>query len=308
MRRERATLFILLAAFLLTATTDGGFDVIKVNTVTAATAITVAGSNVITAATGVVGPASATDNAVCRYDGTTGKLIQDSTGVNITDTGILQVTTLAAGGNAINVMDDNGTTVDGQIYADTSGLDSVIMRSANATGGIHGLTTTAGWMGRISSIGGSTSTIGGICENISTTSGTASNTDCPLVTFSAGHVGNGIVQTITCVTDGGVGPGTATMNIQSANVTVVNTADAQGCVVTVQDTSANTIALPGLMTYIDVQVSGSGGGVTTFPDVTDVWDAPTLCSTTGLPNNGGLIAKYSDRANDLWVVLSCTTP
>ena len=31
-----------------------------------------------TVATGVVGPASATDNAIARYDGTTGKLIQDS--------------------------------------------------------------------------------------------------------------------------------------------------------------------------------------------------------------------------------------
>jgi hypothetical protein len=38
----------------------------------------------------VVGPASATDNAIARYDGTTGKLIQDSSLVTIGDTGILQ--------------------------------------------------------------------------------------------------------------------------------------------------------------------------------------------------------------------------
>ena len=44
----------------------------------------------------VVGPASATDNAVARYDGTTGKLLQDS-GVTVSDTGAMAgVTTLNA--------------------------------------------------------------------------------------------------------------------------------------------------------------------------------------------------------------------
>jgi hypothetical protein len=38
----------------------------------------------------IVGPASATDNAIARYDGTTGKLLQNS-GVVITDTGFLGV-------------------------------------------------------------------------------------------------------------------------------------------------------------------------------------------------------------------------
>lgn len=37
----------------------------------------------------VVGPASATDNAIVRYDGTTGKLVQDGVGWLITDAGIL---------------------------------------------------------------------------------------------------------------------------------------------------------------------------------------------------------------------------
>jgi hypothetical protein len=44
----------------------------------------------------VVGPASATDNAVVRFDGTTGKLIQNSTGVTITDGGVLTTTTNAS--------------------------------------------------------------------------------------------------------------------------------------------------------------------------------------------------------------------
>lgn len=45
----------------------------------------------------VVGPGSATDNEVPRYDGTTGKLIQGS-GVTIDDLGTLTVATVSAGG------------------------------------------------------------------------------------------------------------------------------------------------------------------------------------------------------------------
>lgn len=37
----------------------------------------------------VVGPASSTDNAVPRYDGTTGKLLQDGSGVTISDSGVI---------------------------------------------------------------------------------------------------------------------------------------------------------------------------------------------------------------------------
>lgn len=54
---------------------------------------TVAWVNSGTAGSGdVVGPASATDNAIARYDSTTGKLIQDSI-VTISDTGVVSHTT-----------------------------------------------------------------------------------------------------------------------------------------------------------------------------------------------------------------------
>lgn len=37
----------------------------------------------------VVGPASATDKAIARYNGTTGKLIQDSPGTKVQDSGAI---------------------------------------------------------------------------------------------------------------------------------------------------------------------------------------------------------------------------
>lgn len=61
----------------------------------------------------VVGPASATDNAIARYDGTTGKLIQNS-GVTISDADVvdgatqINVDNLRLDGNTISSTDTNG--------------------------------------------------------------------------------------------------------------------------------------------------------------------------------------------------------
>lgn len=61
----------------------------------------------ISAASGdVVGPASATDNAVARYDATTGKLLQNSL-VTISDAGIVQIS--PTGTNGLNIGTSNGT-------------------------------------------------------------------------------------------------------------------------------------------------------------------------------------------------------
>jgi len=94
-------------------------------TLTAGSGITVTNSagGITIAATGgggsgdVVGPASSTDNAFTRFDGTTGKLIQNSTGATLSDTGGATFTgsvdvagTSTAGSNIKLYEDtDNGT-------------------------------------------------------------------------------------------------------------------------------------------------------------------------------------------------------
>ncbi len=94
-------------------------------TLTAGSGITVTNSagGITIAATGgggsgdVVGPSSATDNAFARFDGTTGKLIQNSTGATLSDTGGATFTgsvdvagTSTAGSNIKLYEDtDNGT-------------------------------------------------------------------------------------------------------------------------------------------------------------------------------------------------------
>jgi hypothetical protein len=73
----------------------------------------------------VDGPASSTDNAVARFDGTTGKLIQNSV-VTISDTGaVTGVTTLA-----VTDLTDSSLTAGRVTYAGTGGN---LVDSANMT-------------------------------------------------------------------------------------------------------------------------------------------------------------------------------
>lgn len=63
----------------------------------------------------VVGPASATDNALARFDGTTGKLVQNSTGI-LSDTGDLTLATVVATGalrsNTSLILEETGAGTD----------------------------------------------------------------------------------------------------------------------------------------------------------------------------------------------------
>ncbi len=77
----------------------------------------------------VVGPATATDNALARYDGTTGELLQDSA-VTVSDSGNVTIT---GGGGGGNIILGSGNTVDG---VDPSALEArTITAGAGLTGG-----------------------------------------------------------------------------------------------------------------------------------------------------------------------------
>jgi hypothetical protein len=89
------------------------------STLTAGSGVSIANASgsITISATGsggdVVGPASATDNAVVRFDGTTGKLIQNST-VTLSDTGVLTVpelstTSITSTGNNPIIIAPDGT-------------------------------------------------------------------------------------------------------------------------------------------------------------------------------------------------------
>ena len=93
---------------------------------------------------GLVGPASSTDNAFARYDGTTGKVIQNSTGATLSDTGAasftgsVAVAGTAAAAAAVTLYEDtdNGTNyVALQAPASVASNLTLVLPSADGTSG-----------------------------------------------------------------------------------------------------------------------------------------------------------------------------
>lgn len=88
----------------------------------------------------VVGPGSSTDNAIARFDSTTGKLIQNST-VTLDDTGAMTFPEMAAPGTPASGNAVIYAKSDGLFYGkDDAGLETIL--SGGAGGGISGLTTS----------------------------------------------------------------------------------------------------------------------------------------------------------------------
>lgn len=86
----------------------------------------------------VTGPASSTDNAFARFDSTTGKLIQNSTGATLDDTGIPTFT------GSINVSGTAVTSADLKLYEDTdNGTNYVSIKAPTAVGANATLTVPA---------------------------------------------------------------------------------------------------------------------------------------------------------------------
>ena len=80
----------------------------------------------------VVGPSSATDNAITRFDGTTGKLIQNST-ATLSDTGNLVTTSAKADYIDLNTSASTPNYAQGRMYWDSGNLTPSIDLTANTT-------------------------------------------------------------------------------------------------------------------------------------------------------------------------------
>jgi len=97
---------------------SGGGTGTTTPSIVAGTNVTVTGTwpNQTIAATGVgdvVGPASSTDNAFARFDSTTGKLLQNSTGATLSDTGAAVFT------GALDVLGNSTAGSNLKLYEDT---------------------------------------------------------------------------------------------------------------------------------------------------------------------------------------------
>jgi hypothetical protein len=88
----------------------------------------------------VVGPAAATDNAVVRFDGTTGKLLQDSL-VNISDTGQLNVRALMPQADATYALGSGSLRWSQVIAANVTVSNNAGLTFAEASNMVAGTTT-----------------------------------------------------------------------------------------------------------------------------------------------------------------------
>lgn len=84
-------------------------------------------AEVVAASGDVVGPGSATDNAIVRFDGTTGKLIQSISTATIDDSGNLSA-------NSVNVATNQNYKYNGTAMFPTSATDNAVPRFDSTTG------------------------------------------------------------------------------------------------------------------------------------------------------------------------------
>ena len=106
----------------------------------------------VTATGDVVGPASATDNAIARFDGTTGKLIQNSSGVTVSDGNVVTATgfsgaldgTVGATTPTTGVFTQVDITAQGDLrLQDTSGGQYVALQAPGTISSSYTLTMPA---------------------------------------------------------------------------------------------------------------------------------------------------------------------
>lgn len=173
----------------------------------------------------VLGPASATDNAVTRFDGTTGKLVQNSA-VLIDDTNnVTGMTTLTLPNDGLHILDSNATH------------DLIITPGSNLTAD-RVLTITTGDAARTISLSGnltlagSLTTVGGF-----TTTLTATNT-----------------TSLTLPTSG-----TLATRAQSTYTPIVTLVGGAGNTVPVYSTNSGYNEQIGGRQFVTIQLDGDGG-------------------------------------------------
>lgn len=136
----------------------------------------------------VVGPGSSTDNALVRFDGTTGKLVQNSAGV-LSDAGVLTGLTGLTSSGSITF---SGLTAGRVTYAGTGGL---LQDSANLT--FDGTTLTANALtvsNAVTLSGGTANGVAYLNGSKVLTSGSALTFDGTRLTSTTGKFGGGVAS------------------------------------------------------------------------------------------------------------------
>lgn len=263
-----------------------GSDFVKVSTSTA-------GSG------DVVGPASSTDNAFARFDSTTGKLLQNSTGATLSDTGAASFTgavnvagTSSSGGGVVLAEDtDNGTnTVTLSAPSNIATSFELKLPNADGTAGQAIVTDGTGNLTFASSVSLSadntwtgTQSFTGTSSKLAEVLTNAAEVATVSATAATGTINYDITtQSVLYYTSNA--SANWTTNFRASSGTSLNTALSTG-----QSVTAAFLVTQGSTAYYNsaVQVDGTTSGVTTR------WlgGAPTAGNASGIDSYRYLIIK-----------------
>jgi len=239
----------------------------------------------------VNGPASATDNAVARFDGTTGKLIENSV-VTVSDTGaVAGVTTLAASG-AVTL---SGLTASTALALDAS--KNVVSVTNTGTGNnvlSNSPTLVTPALGTPAS-GVVTNLTGTASININGTVGaTTANTGAFTTLSATGNVTLGDATAETVTINGTVQPGVVISGSSTGDALRI-TQTGTGNALVVED-ATNPDATPFVIDSSGNVVKGNAAALTTPGFSTTTALTPGIQSQ-GTSNSGSAVAAFSWQAN-----------
>jgi len=252
----------LVAGSNVTITTDAATDSITINSIAAGTG-------------DVVGPASATDNAIARFDATTGKLIQNS-GITIADgaTGTLSGTNTGdqtnISGNAATVTTNANLTGPvtsvGNATAIANGAISNAMLANAAVANLSGTNTGDQNLFSVIAVAGQSNVVAdSTTDTLTLVAGTnitiTTDAATDAITINSSGSGSGDVVGPASATDNAIARFDATTGklIQNSGITI---ADGASGTLSGTNTGDQTIALTG-----DVTGSGTGSFAATLATV-----------------------------------------
>lgn len=218
----------------------------------------------------VLGPALSSDNAIVRFDGTTGKIIQNSS-ATISDNG--EPVFAVPSGSGLTMYKDVIGDPD-SVSMTITGSIARLRSSPSASSGLV-LLADVGPVSLMTSVGAV------VTANVSTT------------TISNAVVNSQSSQ--TCVDSGDANPGFRSISVSNTSNVEVTSSDIHGCTGVLSESGATRGQL------LSVSLVSSAGGVFSIADTSGVQETGTGCD---LSLYGIATFRY---ISDRWILVSCRT-
>lgn len=198
----------------------------------------------------VVGPASSTDNAVARYDLTTGKIIQNSA-VTIDDNGGLSAAAYLRPGTTADTTNGNIRYTNNELQGRVNGVWRVLGRNPTKISATGDTSTTSGTYGTIASMT-TTPAAGTYMVIFECSASLGSDTNGDIAMFVGGVEQTDSTKTLDISADGGFGP-TATYEVPVTIIDHITVNGAQAINIQFRENGGGTLTVgPRKLTVIPI--------------------------------------------------------